>query len=79
MSKRKESPSERGISRRKLLAGGVINALRFELHDTGTVRGMTGDFEAQRGPAPAPPLRKREPDHDDPATEQTRPLRTPER
>ena len=63
-----------------LLAGGVINALRFELHDTGTVRGMTGDFEAQRGPAPAPPLRKREPDHEnDPATEQTRPLRTPER
>jgi len=61
-----------------LLAGAVINALRFELHDTGTVRGMTADFEAQRGPAPPP--RMREPDHDhDPATEQTRPLRTPER
>jgi membrane protein len=29
-----------------LLAGGVINALRFELHDTGTLRGMTADFEA---------------------------------
>ena len=29
-----------------LLAGGVINALRFELHDTGTVRGMTGSFKA---------------------------------
>ena len=29
-----------------LLAGAVINALRFELHDTGTVRGMTADFEA---------------------------------
>ena len=27
-----------------LLAGAVINALRFELHDTGTVRGMTADF-----------------------------------
>ena len=31
-----------------LLAGAVINALRFELHDTGTLRGMTDDFEAQR-------------------------------
>lgn len=29
-----------------LLAGAVINALRFELHDTGTVRGMTADFTA---------------------------------
>ena len=27
-----------------LLAGAVINALRYELHDTGTVRGMTADF-----------------------------------
>ena len=27
-----------------LLAGAVINALRFELHDTGTARGMTADF-----------------------------------
>jgi YihY family inner membrane protein len=27
-----------------LLAGGVINALRYELHDTGTLRGMTRDF-----------------------------------
>ncbi|HKJ36117.1 MAG TPA: YihY/virulence factor BrkB family protein [Solirubrobacterales bacterium] len=29
-----------------LLAGAVINALRFELHDTGTLRGMTADFGA---------------------------------
>ncbi len=29
-----------------LLAGGVINALRYELHDTGTLRGMTAEFEA---------------------------------
>ena len=29
-----------------LLAGGVINALRFEFHDTGTVRGMTREFAA---------------------------------
>jgi len=28
-----------------LLAGGVINALRYELHDTGTLRGMSADFE----------------------------------
>jgi membrane protein len=28
-----------------LLAGGVINALRFELHDTGTLRGMTSEFD----------------------------------
>lgn len=27
-----------------LLAGAVINALRYELHDTGTLRGMTADF-----------------------------------
>ena len=27
-----------------LLAGGVINALRYELHDTGTLRGMTSEF-----------------------------------
>jgi YihY family inner membrane protein len=66
-----------------LLAGAVINALRFELHDTGTVRGMTADFEAQ--PPTATPLRRREPEHDrkrDPAAgseEPTRPLRTPER
>ncbi len=31
-----------------LLAGAVINALRFELHDTGTLRGMTAEFPAQR-------------------------------
>ncbi|MFN8150644.1 MAG: YihY/virulence factor BrkB family protein [Solirubrobacterales bacterium] len=31
-----------------LLAGGVINALRFELHDTGTLRGMTSEFQALR-------------------------------
>jgi YihY family inner membrane protein len=36
-----------------LLAGAVINALRFELHDTGTVRGMTRDF-----PATPPPERE---------------------
>lgn len=29
-----------------LLAGAVINALRYELHDTGTLRGMTADFAA---------------------------------
>ena len=29
-----------------LLAGAVVNALRYELHDTGTVRGMTADFAA---------------------------------
>jgi membrane protein len=29
-----------------LLAGAVINALRFELHDTGKLRGMTADFAA---------------------------------
>ncbi len=29
-----------------LLAGGVINALRYELHDTGTLRGMPADFKA---------------------------------
>ena len=40
-----------------LLAGAVINALRFELHDTGTLRGMTADFPAQR-----PPDEKREHD-----------------
>jgi YihY family inner membrane protein len=28
-----------------LLAGGVINALRYELHDTGTLRGMTSEFD----------------------------------
>jgi YihY family inner membrane protein len=31
-----------------LLAGAVINALRYELHDTGTLRGMTAEFPAQR-------------------------------
>ncbi len=40
-----------------LLAGAVINALRFELHDTGTLRGMTADFPAQRAAA-------EEPEHD---------------
>jgi len=63
-----------------LLAGAVINALRFELHDTGTVRGMTADFEAHHG---TPPPRMREPDHEhkhaSPPTEQTRPLQTPAR
>ena len=38
-----------------ILAGAVINAIRFELHDTGTLRGMTGDFAAAAPPtAPAP-------------------------
>ena len=31
-----------------MLAGAVINALRYELHDTGTVRGMTADFPKTR-------------------------------
>jgi len=31
-----------------LLAGAVVNALRFELHDTGTLRGMTSDFPVVR-------------------------------
>ena len=31
-----------------LLSGAVINALRFELHATGTLRGMTAEFPAQR-------------------------------
>ncbi len=38
-----------------LLAGAVINALRYELHDTGTVRGMTQEYAAlneRRSPAP---------------------------
>ncbi len=37
-----------------LLAGAVINALRFELHATGTVRGMTADFPIQLPPAEEP-------------------------
>jgi membrane protein len=36
-----------------ILAGAVINAIRFELHDTGTLRGMTGDFAAAPPPRPA--------------------------
>ena len=31
-----------------LLAGAVINALRHELHDTGTVRGMTAEFDSSQ-------------------------------
>jgi membrane protein len=31
-----------------LLAGAVVNALRYELHDTGTLRGSTADFPVQR-------------------------------
>jgi YihY family inner membrane protein len=31
-----------------LLAGAVINALRYELHDTGTLRGLTSEFERVR-------------------------------
>lgn len=34
-----------------LLAGGVINALRFELHDTGTLRGITEFEEVPERPA----------------------------
>jgi YihY family inner membrane protein len=41
-----------------LLAGAVINALRYELHDTGTLRGMTAEFAAQR------PAQKRNDEHD---------------
>jgi membrane protein len=42
-----------------ILAGAVINALRYELHDTGKLRGMTSDFpatttETALEPAPAP-------------------------
>jgi membrane protein len=37
-----------------LLAGAVINALRYELHDTGTLRGMTADFAAAADPGDAP-------------------------
>ncbi len=32
-----------------MLAGAVINALRYELHDTGTLRGMTEDFATRGG------------------------------
>jgi len=49
-----------------LLAGAVINALRYELHDTGTVRGMTGDFEAPTQSLPekyeTEPQQEREPE-----------------
>jgi membrane protein len=43
-----------------LLAGAVINAIRHELHDTGTLRGMTADFPAtgeqeESRAAPEPP------------------------
>jgi uncharacterized BrkB/YihY/UPF0761 family membrane protein len=31
-----------------LLAGAVVNALRYELHDTGTLRGMTADSPVHR-------------------------------
>ena len=37
-----------------LLAGAVINALRHELHDTGTLRGMTAEFDAT-APESEPP------------------------
>ncbi len=40
-----------------LLAGAVINALRYELHDTGKVRGMTGDFPSLAPGRPGPPPR----------------------
>jgi membrane protein len=41
-----------------ILAGAVINAIRFELHDTGTLRGMTSDFAA---PDPGPSRSRTEP------------------
>jgi membrane protein len=55
-----------------ILAGAVINAIRFELHDTGTLRGMTSDFAAAEPglsrsrseppePATSPPLTDPEP------------------
>lgn len=38
-----------------LLAGAVMNALRYELHDTGTLRGLTADFESL-GAGAKPPV-----------------------
>ncbi len=46
-----------------ILAGAVINALRYELHDTGKLRGMTADFPATE-PVALPTHR---PDADHPA------------
>jgi membrane protein len=44
-----------------LLAGAVINALRFELHDTGSLRGITGDDAAgdDEGEPQPPPAERR--------------------
>ena len=47
-----------------ILAGAVINAIRFELHDTGTLRGMTGDFAAAPPPAPADTGPLPQPEHE---------------
>jgi membrane protein len=50
-----------------ILAGAVINALRYELHDTGKLRGMTADFpatsqhELEVSPGPPRPDAEREP------------------
>ena len=43
-----------------LLAGAVINALRFELHDTGTLRGIGGDSAVREGDEDAPTPRPAE-------------------
>jgi membrane protein len=55
-----------------ILAGAVINALRYELHDTGKLRGMTSDFEAtsSHGLEASPPPPPSEPDAErEPKTE----------
>jgi uncharacterized BrkB/YihY/UPF0761 family membrane protein len=70
-----------------ILAGAVINALRYELHDTGKLRGMTSDFPAtepvplprrdpESGPAPEPGARS----HPESRAESRAhsPVRTPE-
>lgn len=48
-----------------LLAGAVVNALRFELHDTGTLRGMTSDFAAARAAGDAREAERARPGRDD--------------
>ena len=70
-----------------ILAGAVINALRYELHDTGKLRGMTADFPATE-PVSLP---RHDPEPDPgpgapgtgpggaPETRPDPPLRTPER
>lgn len=47
-----------------LLAGAVINALRFELHDTGKLRGMTADFGAVKEPEAADQDRRERTGHE---------------